>query len=112
MLHTRTPLPPKLSFSVWFSASYKQNGWSIVVHSCINSIEPPGSALISHIPTNLWGRVGQPAEEGSHGWWEGWSSFFASGIFKSLGEPGAQYIPFIITLEYGAMSLANVEMYP
>jgi len=56
----------------------------------MNSIEPPGSALMSQMPTNLCGRLGQPAEDGSHGWFNGSSSFLASGILMSFGEPGAQ----------------------
>ena len=42
------------------SASYKQNGSSMVVHSFINSIEPPGSADMSQIPINRCGKFGDP----------------------------------------------------
>lgn len=49
MEHTRTPGPLKLLVSLLRSASYRQNGVSIVVHSFINSIEPPGSAEMSHM---------------------------------------------------------------
>lgn len=48
-------------------ASYKQNGLSIVVHSFMNSIEPPGSADISQIPSNLCGSPGAPSDIGIHG---------------------------------------------
>lgn len=36
-------------------------GLSIVVHSCINSIEPPGSAEISQIAIKRCGKEGHPA---------------------------------------------------
>lgn len=42
------------------SASYIENGLSIVVHSVINSIEPPGSAEISQIAIRRCGNDGQP----------------------------------------------------
>lgn len=48
-------------------ASYRQNGLSIVVHSFMNSIEPPGSADISQIPSNLCGSPGAPSDIGIHG---------------------------------------------
>ena len=44
--------------SLFRSASYKQKGSSILVQSFINSMEPPGSAEISQIATNLCGSLG------------------------------------------------------
>ena len=46
--------------SLFRSASYKQKGSSILVQSFINSMEPPGSAEISQIATNLCGSFGDP----------------------------------------------------
>lgn len=71
-------------------ASYKQNGLSMVVHSFINSIDPPGSADISQIPSNLWGNPGAPSDTGIHGNWEGVKRDFASGTVNSLELSGAQ----------------------
>ena len=48
-----THIDTYLSVSVFSSASYRQNGLSIVVHSFINSIEPPGSADISQRERSL-----------------------------------------------------------
>lgn len=84
-------------------ASYKQNGLSIVVHSFMNSMEPPGSADISQIPSNLWGSPGAPSDIGIHGSCEGVSNDFASGTVNNLEQSGAQYIPLIITEAYGAI---------
>ena len=56
----------------------------------MNSIEPPGSADISHMATRRCGRLGQPGDDGSHGWCAGLSKFLASGIRINLGEFGAQ----------------------
>lgn len=54
MEHTKTPGPLKLFVSLFLSASYRQNGVSIFVHSFMNSIEPPGSADISHMASILY----------------------------------------------------------
>ena len=54
-----------LSEFICWSASYKQKGLSMVVHSFMNSIDPPGSAEMSHIASSLWGSCGQP-------WWKEW----------------------------------------
>ena len=85
-----------LFVSLFLSASYRQKGVSIVVHSFINSTEPPGSAEISHIASILWGRAGDPTDEGSHGVLAGLSRDFASGIVSNFGESTAQYIPLMI----------------
>ena len=58
----------------------------MVVHSVMNSIDPPGSALISQIASNLWGRAGDPTDDGNHGVWLGCINRLASGIVSSLGE--------------------------
>ena len=47
--------------------------------------------------------MGQPGEERSHGWFAGCSRSLASGILINFGDNGSQYIPLIITLEYGAI---------
>lgn len=57
---TKTPGPLKLFVSLFLSASYKQNGVSIFVHSFMNSIDPPGSAEISQIASILCGNGGAP----------------------------------------------------
>lgn len=44
-----------------------QKGLSMVVQSVINSIEPPGSALMSQMASRRWGRAGDPMEVGSQG---------------------------------------------
>jgi len=84
-------------------ASYRQNGLSMVVHSFMNSIEPPGSADISQIPNNLCGSPGAPSDIGIHGSWEGVISDFASGTVNSLEQSGAQYMPLMMTEAYGAI---------
>lgn len=42
-----------LSWSICWLASYIQKGFSIVVHSVMNSIEPPVSAEMSQMAKNL-----------------------------------------------------------
>lgn len=80
----------------------------MVVHSFINSIEPPGSAEMSQMASSLWGRVGQPGDEGSHGATVGCRRVLASGMVISLGAPGAQYMPLIMQEAYGAICI-NAE---
>ena len=58
-----TPDPLKLFLSLFLSASYRQNGSSMVVHSFMNSIEPPGSAEMSQMASSRWGREGAPKGE-------------------------------------------------
>ena len=58
-----TPDPLKLFLSLFLSASYRQNGSSMVVHSFMNSMEPPGSAEMSQMASSRWGREGAPAGE-------------------------------------------------
>lgn len=41
-----------------WSASYMQNGLSMVVHSFMNSMEPPVSAEMSQMASSLQGDVG------------------------------------------------------
>ena len=57
----------------------------MVVHSFINSIEPPGSAEISQSAINRLGRFGEPGEELSQGVLAGMSNDLASGRVISLG---------------------------
>lgn len=64
---TKTPGPLKLFVSLLLSASYRQNGISMFVHSFINSMEPPGSAEISQMANILWGNGGAPKLYGSQG---------------------------------------------
>lgn len=45
-----------LSWSICWSASYIQNGLSMVVHSVMNSMEPPVSAEMSQMARSLQGR--------------------------------------------------------
>lgn len=87
---TRTPGPLKLFVSLLRSASYKQNGVSMLVHSFMNSIEPPGSAEISQMANILCGNGGAPKLYGSHGVFAGRNNVLASGIVSSLGLPTAQ----------------------
>jgi hypothetical protein len=75
----------------------------MVVHSFINSTDPPGSAEISQIASILWGKAGEPTEDGSHGVFAGLSRVLASGIVSSLGESIAQYMPLMIREAYGAI---------
>lgn len=86
-------------------ASYRQNGLSIVVHSFINSMEPPGSADMSQIPSNLCGSPGAPSDICIHGSWDGESKVLASGTVSSLEQSGAQYIPLMMTEAYGAICI-------
>ena len=65
--------------------SYKQKGSSIVVHSFMNSREPPGSAEISQTAISLLGRVGVPGELSIQGVLAGCSRDLASGRVISLG---------------------------
>lgn len=69
----------------------------MVVHSFMNSIDPPGSAEMSQIANILWGNFGAPSEVGNQGICKGRSNNLASGTVRSLGDPTAQYIPLIIT---------------
>lgn len=69
----------------------------------MNSIEPPGSALISQMARSLCGNGGAPSEQGSQGACIGRSRAFASGNVNNFGEPTAQYIPFTITDANGAI---------
>lgn len=103
MITTVCKLFVYLLVSLFLFASYKQNGVSIVVHSFINSILPPGSALISQIPNIRWGSAGAPTNVGSHGVFAGCSKCFASGNVNNFGLSTAQYIPFIKTEAYGAI---------
>lgn len=109
--HTKTPGPLKLFVSLLRSASYKQNGVSMFVHSFINSMEPPGSAEISQIASIRCGNDGAPLLNGNHGVFAGRNNVFASGIVSNFGLPTAQYIPFTITDANGAIFVENVEMY-
>lgn len=88
--HTRTPGPLKLFVSLLRSASYKQNGVSMLVHSFINSMEPPGSAEMSQMANIRCGNDGAPLLNGNHGVFAGRSNVFASGIVNSFGLPTAQ----------------------
>ena len=76
----------------------------------MNSMEPPGSAEMSQIATNLCGSFGEPKNEewkrkfkclfyliniplesaAIHGWFEGDSKDFASGIVINRGVSGDQ----------------------
>lgn len=89
-------------------ASYRQNGLSMVVHSFMNSIEPPGSADISQMPNSLCGSPGAPSDIGIHGSWEGVISDFASGTVNSLEQSGAQYMPLMMTEAYGAICVERI----
>uniref|UniRef100_A0A1I8I2D2 G_PROTEIN_RECEP_F3_4 domain-containing protein n=1 Tax=Macrostomum lignano TaxID=282301 RepID=A0A1I8I2D2_9PLAT len=51
-----TPGPENLGGLMFCSASYRQNGLSIVVISFMNSMEPPGSQLMSQMASIRWGR--------------------------------------------------------
>merc|ERR1719232_1620954 len=51
----KTPGPLNVFLSLLFSASYKQKGSSMEVHSFMNWIEPPGSAEISEMAISLLG---------------------------------------------------------
>ena len=75
----------------------------MVVHSFINSIDPPGSALMSQIARSLCGSEGAPSEHGNQGACIGRSRAFAAGNVNRFGEPTAQYMPFIITEAKGAI---------
>ena len=57
-----TPDPLKLFLSLFLSASYRQNGSSMVVHSFMNSMEPPGSAEMSQMARSRWGSEGAPID--------------------------------------------------
>lgn len=83
--HTRTPGPLKLKskihhllihiyilldhrkgylfISLFLSASYRQKGVSMVVHSFINSMDPPGSAEISQMASIRCGSAGAPTQK-------------------------------------------------
>ena len=61
----------------------------MVVHSFMNSIDPPGSAEISQIEMRRWGSWGQPGLEEIQGESWGRSSILASGMEMSRGEFGA-----------------------
>lgn len=52
-----------LSWSMCWSASYIQKGLSMVVHSVMNSIDPPVSADMSQIASSLWTERGDGVEE-------------------------------------------------
>lgn len=52
-----------LSWSMCWSASYIQKGLSMVVHSVMNSIEPPVSADMSQIANSLWTERGYSVKE-------------------------------------------------
>lgn len=67
----------------WFT--YKQNGSSMVVHSFINSMEPPGSADTSQIATSRLGRLGVPGAALSQGVEAGISNDLASGRVINRG---------------------------
>lgn len=75
----------------------------MVVHSFMNSMEPPGSADISQMPNSLCGSPGAPSDIGIQGSWDGVSNVFASGTVNSLEQSGAQYMPLMITDAYGAI---------
>ena len=62
----------------------------------MNSIEPPGSADISQSAMRRWGRWGHPLLDGSHGKSWAFINFLASGMVRSRGAFGAQYIPLMI----------------
>jgi len=104
-LHARATY---LLVSLCKCASYRQNGLSMVVHSFMNSIEPPGSADISQMPSSLCGSPGAPSDIGIHGSWEGVSSDFASGTVNSLEQSGAQYMPLMMTEAYGAICVEQI----
>lgn len=57
----------------------------MVVHSFMNSMEPPGSAEMSQIATSLLGREGEPGEVASQGVLAGVIRPFASGIVIRRG---------------------------
>lgn len=88
--HTSTPGPLKLFVSLLRSASYKQNGVSILVHSFMNSMEPPGSAEMSQMASIRCGNDGAPLLNGNHGVLAGRSNDLASGMVRSFGLPTAQ----------------------
>ena len=56
-----------------------------MVHSFMNSMEPPGSADISQRATSLLGRLGEPGEVASQGVLAGVMRALASGIVISRG---------------------------
>lgn len=62
----------------------------MVVHSFMNSMEPPGSAEISQMASIRCGNAGAPLLDGSHGVLAARNSVFASGIVSNLGLPTAQ----------------------
>ena len=62
----------------------------MVVHSFMNSIDPPGSAEMSQMASRRCGSLGQPTMCASHGVCSGRSRVLASGIVISLGAPTAQ----------------------
>lgn len=80
----------KVFLSLFLSASYKQKGSSMVVHSFMNSMEPPGSAEISQMAMSLCGRLGDPMLLGSQGAWFGVRRDLASGMVNRRGVSGDQ----------------------
>lgn len=54
----RARVRPHLSWSMCWSASYMQKGLSMVVHSFMNSMEPPVSAEMSQMASSLQGATG------------------------------------------------------
>ena len=62
----------------------------MVVHSFMNSMEPPGSAETSQMARRRWGNWGQPGLIGNQGARCAWSRDLASGMEMSRGELGAQ----------------------
>ena len=75
----------------------------MVVHSFMNSMDPPGSADMSQMASKRWGSCGQPGDEGDHGEAVGCSKTLASEIERRRGEFGAQYMPLIIQEAYDAI---------
>lgn len=74
----------------------------MVVHSVINSIEPPGSAEISQIAINLCGSEGHPGISKLL-FTRGVNKIFASGIVSNLGVFTPQKTQLSITVAYGAI---------
>ena len=90
MEQMRTPSPLNVTLSLFWSASYRQKGSSIEVHSFMNSIEPPGSAEMSEMAISLLGSWGEPSVTGIQGVLGGEIRRLASGSVIRRGVCGDQ----------------------
>ena len=72
-------------------------------HSVMNSIEPPGSAVISHMAIRRWGRLGQPAIAGMLGLVSGLSSVLVSMLVRNRGWLMFQKMPLMMHDDHGAI---------